>query len=82
MLFTGTGATAAIAKLVSALGLAGQLPAGAGPNDRLVQACYRVDVKIVEFQVHCGCQQEEALTTAPFVWSVHHCPGSSSWRHL
>lgn len=49
MLFTGTGATAAIAKLVSALGLAGPLPAEAGPNDRLVHACYRVDINIVEF---------------------------------
>ena len=34
VLFTGTGATAAVAKLVSALGLAGPLPAGCSPDDR------------------------------------------------
>lgn len=34
VLFTGTGATAAVAKLVSALSLAGPLPPGSSPDDR------------------------------------------------
>ncbi|CAN0310699.1 unnamed protein product, partial [Hapterophycus canaliculatus] len=36
VLFVGTGATSAVAKLVSALGLAGPLPPGWKPNDRPV----------------------------------------------
>lgn len=34
VLFTGTGTTGAVAKLVSALGLSGPLPAGHGREDR------------------------------------------------
>ncbi|CAM9968587.1 unnamed protein product, partial [Discosporangium mesarthrocarpum] len=36
VIFTGSGATAAVAKLVSALGLGQPMPAGTGPDDRPV----------------------------------------------